>query len=41
VVVVGTGLVLAGDYAYHHWDQISGGLGHAASATGHVLSHVF
>ena len=23
VVMVATGLILAGDYAYHHWDQIS------------------
>lgn len=45
VIVVGTGLVLAGDYAYHHWDAISDfttttaphALATAASATGHAL----
>lgn len=49
VVMVGTGLVLAGDYVYHHWDQIAGGvstayhattkaLGDAADATAHALT---
>lgn len=46
VVMVGTGLVLAGDYVYHHWDQISNfathtvpdALGSAAKATGHALA---
>jgi len=46
VVMVGTGLFLAGDYAYHHWDQISNfatntvpnALGDAASWSGHKLS---
>jgi uncharacterized protein YukE len=52
VVVIGTGLVLAGDYVYHHWDQISHGvstayhatthaLGSAAHAVGHVFSSIF
>jgi uncharacterized protein YukE len=46
VVMVGTGLVLAGDYVYHHWHQISNftthtvphALGSAAKATGHTLA---
>jgi len=46
VVMVGTGLFLAGDYVYHHWDQISNfatntvpnALGDAASWTGDKLS---
>jgi hypothetical protein len=38
VVVVGTGLVLAGDYVYHHWDQISSGASTAYHATTHALS---
>jgi hypothetical protein len=23
IIMVGTGLFLAGDYLYHHWDQVS------------------
>ena len=37
VVVIGTGLVLAGDYVYHHWSQISHGLSTAYHATTHAL----
>lgn len=45
IVMVGTGLVLGGDYVYHHWDQISNfvtntapdAIGSAASATGHGI----
>jgi hypothetical protein len=34
VVMVATGLILAGDYIYHHREQIA----HAAEATGHALA---
>ena len=43
VVMVGTGLFLAGDYIYHHWDQISNfttkTLPHLADDAGHAITH--
>ncbi|WP_375488722.1 hypothetical protein [uncultured Jatrophihabitans sp.] len=38
VVMVGTGLILAGDYVYHHWDQIKHGLSTAWNWTSHAVS---
>lgn len=41
VVMVGTGLFLAGDYVYHHWDGIKHGLGTAYQATTHALGTAY
>lgn len=41
VVMVGTGAILAGDYIYHHWDQITHGLGTAWHWTSHAASTAY
>lgn len=41
VVMVGTGLILAGDYVYHHWSQITHGLSTAYHATTHALGTAY
>ena len=41
VVMVATGLILAGDYVYHHWDQITHGVSTAYHATTHAVSTAY